>query len=95
MDGGIRSATNADLADGYERIVVLAPFARGMGPMASAASQVDALRAKSKVALVIPDAGALKAFGGNVLDPAKRAGAARAGLTQAESVTKQVRAIWD
>jgi NTE family protein len=94
MDGGIRSATNADLAEGYQRIVVLAPFSRGMGPMASATSQVDALRAKSKVALVTPTAEALKTFGSNVLDPAKRAGAARAGLAQAESAAKRVHSVW-
>jgi NTE family protein len=95
MDGGIRSAANADLADGYERVVVLAPWSGGLGPMPSTASQVDALRAKSKVALVVPDAAAMKAFGSNVLDPAKRADAARAGLAQAASAIKAVGAAWD
>jgi NTE family protein len=95
MDGGVRSGTNADLADGYNRVVVLAPLPRAMGPTASAFSQVSALRAKSTVALVTPDADALKSFGRNVLDPAKRAGAARAGLAQAASVINEVRSAWD
>jgi NTE family protein len=94
MDGGIRSGTNADLAAGYDRVVVLAPLPRGMGPMAGAEAQVDALRARSKVALVTPSRAALAAIGRNVLDPAKRADAARAGLTQSASVIDEVRAVW-
>jgi NTE family protein len=31
IDGGVCSVTNADLAAGYERVVVLAPIARGPG----------------------------------------------------------------
>jgi NTE family protein len=95
MDGGVRSSTNADLAAGYERIVVLAPIARGFGPVARAAAQVAELRQDAKVTMVTPNAEALAAFGRNVLDPARRAPAARAGLTQAASVADQVKAIWD
>jgi NTE family protein len=32
IDGGVRSATNADLAAGYERVVVLAPITRSLRP---------------------------------------------------------------
>jgi len=95
MDGGIRSGANADLAAGYERIVVIAPLPRGFGPMPGAKAQVEVLRRESAVALVTPDANAVKAFGRNVLDPAARAGAARAGLAQAASVEDAVRAVWD
>jgi NTE family protein len=94
MDGGVRSGTNADLAAGYDRVVVLAPLPRGAGPMPGAASQVEALRARSAVTLVTPDRAALAAFGRNVLDPAKRAGAARAGLAQSASVLDEVRQVW-
>jgi NTE family protein len=94
MDGGVRSGTNADLAAGYDRIVVLAPLPRGLGPMPGAAAQVRELRRESTVALVTPDADALRAFGRNVLDPAKRAAAARAGLAQAASVVDAVREVW-
>ncbi len=92
MDGGVRSGANADLAAGYDRVVVLAPLPRGLGT--GAASQVAALRAGSTVELVTPDRAALKAFGRNVLDPAKRADAARAGLAQSASVTDRVRSVW-
>jgi NTE family protein len=94
MDGGVRSGTNADLAAGYERVVVLAPIPRGWGPVPGAGTQVDELRKDSAVALVTPDAAALKAFGRNVLDPAARAAAARAGLAQAESLVTSVAEVW-
>lgn len=92
MDGGVRSGANADLAAGYDRVVVLAPLPRGMGT--GAAGQVAALRARSRAELVTPDAAALKTFGRNVLDPAKRAAAARAGLAQSASVIERVRTVW-
>jgi NTE family protein len=94
MDGGARSGTNADLAAGYDKVVLLAPLVRGIGPMPGAAAHVERLRRESAVALVSPDPEALRAFGRNVLDPAKRADAARAGLRQAASVASAVRAVW-
>jgi NTE family protein len=30
MDGGMRSPANADLAAGYDRVVVVAPITRGL-----------------------------------------------------------------
>jgi NTE family protein len=94
MDGGMRSGTNADLAAGYERVVVLAPLPRGFGPMPGAESLVEALRPRSTVALVTPTGAALASFGRNVLDPAARADAARAGLAQSGSEVDKVRAVW-
>lgn len=95
MDGGMRSATNADLAAGYDKVVVLAPVPRGVGPMASAATQADELRKESTVEVVTPDADAVKAFGRNLLDPARRAPAAQAGLAQSATAIDAVRAVWE
>jgi NTE family protein len=94
MDGGVRSGANADLAEGCSRVVVLAPIPRAFGPMPGAVAQAEELRRSAEVVLVTPSAEALKAFGRNVLDPAARAGAARAGLAQAASVVDSVRAVW-
>lgn len=94
IDGGVRSGTNADLAAGYDSVVILAPLPRGAGPMTPAATQADALRARSRVALVSPDRAALKSFGRNVLDPARRAPAAQAGLAQATAAIDQIRDVW-
>jgi NTE family protein len=95
MDGGVRSGTNADLAAGFDRVVVIAPLPRGIGPMPGAATQVEALRGRSQVALITPNRAAVQAFGRNVLDPKRRAGAARAGRTQAATLAAEIREVWD
>jgi NTE family protein len=46
VDGGRRSAANVDLAEGFERVVVLAPIACGAGPMTSVDAQGTGLRAR-------------------------------------------------
>ena len=92
VDGGMRSAANADLAAGYERVVVLAPIVRGVGPMASVDAQVSGMVAR--VAVVSPDEGSRRAIGRNVLDPAARRPSAEAGRAQAASVAEQVAAAW-
>ena len=92
VDGGMRSAANADLAQGYDRLVVLAPIPRGVGPMASVDAQVTGM--VSRVAVISPDAASRKAIGRNVLDPAARAPSARAGRTQAATIARQVAEVW-
>ncbi|WP_328416634.1 patatin-like phospholipase family protein [Micromonospora sp. NBC_00389] len=95
VDGGMRSAVNADLAAGAGRVLVIAPTSGAFGPMPRLSAQVAGLRAAgSRVAVVTPDAGARKAIGRNVLDPARRAGAARAGRAQAAVVADEVATLW-
>ncbi|MBB3676265.1 patatin-like phospholipase family protein [Modestobacter versicolor] len=92
VDGGMRSPANADLAAEYDRIVVVAPLPRGAGPMTSVDAQVTGL--VSRVAVVSPDQASLAAIGKNVLDPAAREPAARAGRAQAAAVADRVREVW-
>ena len=92
VDGGLRSAANADLAQGYDRLVVLAPIPRGIGPIASVDAQVTGL--VSRVAVVSPDEASRTAIGRNVLDPAARAPSARAGRAQAASVAERIAEVW-
>ena len=95
IDGGMRSAANADLAAGCERIVVIAPLVQGFGNLESVASQVRRLgELGAQVTVVKPDKAALAAIGRNVLDPAHRPDAARAGFTQAASEAAAIRAVW-
>ncbi|MDH6464856.1 NTE family protein [Micromonospora sp. A200] len=94
VDGGVRSVVNADLAAGAERVVVLAPMTSGFGPMPRLSAQVAALRSVARVAVVSPDRAARAAIGRNVLDPARRAAAARAGFAQAEAVAADVAGVW-
>ena len=96
IDGGIRSPANADLAAGYERVVVLAPITRGLRAASAVATQAAALtRAGRAVAVVSPDQAAKAAIGRNVLDPARRAPAARAGHAQAGAALDRVGTVWD
>lgn len=94
IDGGMRSATNADLAADCARIVVLAPITGGLGPITPLADHVTELREHARVAVVSPDKAALRAIGRNVLDPARRAPAARAGRAQAATEGAAVADIW-
>ena len=95
MDGGMRTTANADLAAGYERVVIVAPVAVGIGHMVSPGRQAAALSAAgARVALVRPDREALRAIGRNMLDVSRRAAAARAGRTQAATAAPAVRAVW-
>lgn len=96
IDGGIRSPANADLAAECERVVVLAPIPRGMRAASAVATQAAGLaRAGRAVAVVSPDQAAAAAIGRNVLDPARRVPAARAGHAQAGSALDRVGTVWD
>lgn len=88
VDGGYRTnADNADLAAGYDQVLVLSPLGgRTRLPLSWGLhldAQVAALRdAGSEVVVVVPDADALAAFGDNLMDPSTRPPAARAGRAQ-------------
>jgi NTE family protein len=96
MDGGMRSAANADLAAGHERIVVLAPIWQGFGLMKSAVRQCKRLArgGRRAVALAVPDEQARAAIGPNLLDSSRRGLAARAGYVQAADAAGQIAAVW-
>lgn len=93
VDGGVRSSANVDLAGPSERLVVLAPLPKSLSKRSSIPVQV-ARTGAAHHAVVSPDAEALEQIGRNVLDPAKRAAAARAGLRQAADVAEEVRRAW-
>ncbi len=95
VDGGVRSIANADLAAGYERVVIVAPVAKGIGHMTSPRRQACALTAAgARVVLLQPDRAAVHAIGRNVLDLSRRAAAATAGRAQAAAEAAAVRAVW-
>ena len=87
IDGGYRRNENADLAAGFDRVLVLSPLGgRTRHPLqwgTHLAAQVDELRATgSRVETVLPDATSRNAFGDNLMDLSTRAPAARAGYAQ-------------
>ncbi|HUB39654.1 MAG TPA: patatin-like phospholipase family protein [Streptosporangiaceae bacterium] len=95
IDGGMRSPANADLAAGYERVVLIAPVGRRGGVIPGADKQAGDLRAAgAKVVVVSPDQAARKAIGYNLVDLRRRATAARAGRLQAAAVAACVRDVW-
>ena len=95
IDGGMRSTANVDVAqDAEEVVVVLAPLPQSFSKATRISTQLGRCRARRHV-VVTPDRGSLDAFGPNLLDPARRADAARAGVRQARAVAAEVRAAWE
>jgi NTE family protein len=94
MDGGVRSAANADVAASCGTIVVLAPITVGFGPVPTLAAQVARLRKHAAVAVVSPDRQARRVIGLGMLDPARRVPAARSGQAQAQAVAATIAAVW-
>jgi NTE family protein len=104
INGGVRSADNADLASGYPHVVVLSPLSERSGPLPEGqfeglrrfpgtdlASQVEALRRQgSQVEVITPDADSRAAMGTNQMDPATRIPAARAGFAQGKQEATRV-----
>jgi NTE family protein len=101
IDGGYRAnSDNADLAAGYDRVLVLSPLGgRSLHPVdwgTHLAGQVDALRAGgSAVETVFPDAGALEAFGDDMMDISRRPAAARAGHAQGVALSERLGIFWN
>jgi NTE family protein len=86
MDGGIRSGSNADLARGSDRIVVITPGGASSFFGAALTAEVETLRGQgARVAVIEPDASAV-ILGPGALDPARRRAAAEVGYEQAATV---------
>jgi NTE family protein len=92
----MRSATNADVAAGYERVLVIACGPEGpspLGPWLDVA--VEGLRATgSSVEVVVADSTSQQAFGANSLSLSTQAPAADAGRTQGAAVAEGIAAFW-
>jgi NTE family protein len=93
IDGGVRSPTNAFLAEGHERVVVLSPLDPTMTP--DVERELDRLReGGAEVLLVAADEAALADIGPNPLDPAKRSVAVEAGRRQGDVTVAAARQVW-
>jgi NTE family protein len=97
MDGGARSSDNADLAKGYERIVIVSP-------MGSRPDEIVSYPLKEQIALlenagaatyvVEPDKKSREAIGINPLLPETRVPAAEAGRGQALAIASEIARFW-
>ncbi len=100
INGGVRSAENADLAAGYANVVVFSPFGGRNGtlpagqfeglrkfPGVDLVSQVEGLRKQgSLVEVITPDAESRAAMGTNQMDLSTRPPSARAGYNQGRAL---------
>jgi NTE family protein len=86
MDGGIRSATNADVVAGHERVLVLMPLTVPDAP--------DVLPEGSETLVVAADEASTAAIGENPMDPRVRAACADAGYEQGVRMAAEIGAFW-
>ena len=98
----MRSPVNADMATGYELVVVVAiRVATGAGEAAermrkSLDDEIDVLRAGgAHVELVTPDEASVAAFGPNLMDMRRRSAAAQAGVAQGRAGAETIGAAWN
>ena len=101
MDGGTRSVTNADLAAGYDLVLLFIDHRAlpgGMGPLSRAAldAEIEGLRAGgATVVEVSPDDASLDALGDlEALDPDRLGPSARAGRAQGAAEAGRVAEAW-
>ena len=107
MDGGVRSPLNADLAAGYDSVVVVSVMVMELPPMFddpriaaffdAQRAEIDGLReAGTRVEVIVPDAEflALSGFGMALMDFSLVAAAADAGMRLGKLEADRVAAIW-
>ncbi|HEY8573044.1 patatin-like phospholipase family protein [Phenylobacterium sp.] len=100
IDGGMRSSTNADMATGYDVVVVVALRVAGGGPVSDRIAarldeEIQTLKdGGSTVVVVRPDDASVEAFGPNLMDFRRRPDAARAGLAQGEAQAATLKELW-
>lgn len=101
IDGGMRSATNADLARGSDVVLVVAVTTGAREPMAESSrrrleSELAAIRdGGGEAILVQPDSASQEAFGINLMDFGKRADAAGAGYAQGKAEAARIAELWN
>lgn len=96
VDGGMRSAENADLAAGASAVLVLSPMGRAglAGGAPTLPREIARLEeAGARVHVIEPDEASRAAMGANALDPAIRAPTAEAGRQQAGDVVTALKAF--
>ncbi|WP_280438910.1 patatin-like phospholipase family protein [Nocardia cyriacigeorgica] len=88
-DGGYRSSINADLAAGAEVVVIMEPLAH-VYPR----SRADREHGCAREISIVPDAGAIEAFGPDVFSAAALHPAYDAGVRQSADAAAQLKEVW-
>ncbi len=98
IDGGCYSMANADLAAGFDKVLVLQPDVPSHLVMENLDEQIERLRLHGTQVEVITSNEAMKlalaSAGGNTLDPSLLGIVARIGREQAASEAARVAAFW-
>jgi NTE family protein len=103
IDGGVRSGTSADIAEGYQRVLILraetldasALDPQHTTPFVSFEDELATLEhAGSQFMVITPDEASSVARGPNPLDSSRRAISARAGREQGLLLAESVRRFW-
>jgi NTE family protein len=100
QDGGVRSGTSADLASGYDNVVIIAPIGSGqtgIDPLLGRITRAEAAAlqaAGSSVELLFPDAATLEVFGINRMDTTKRGSAVETGVAQGRALAQRIEGAW-
>jgi NTE family protein len=95
IDGGVRSATNADLAAGCDRVLVVTPTqATAPQPWGDLDLEISQL-SPADVQVLYANAASVAAFGTNPLSPSTRGPAAREGREIGRAEARAVRSFWD
>jgi NTE family protein len=100
QDGGVRSGTSADIAAGYDAVLIVAPIGArsdSIDPLLGriTKAEAEALRTTGvHVDLVFPDTQSLEAMGFNRMDGARRPITAEAGLRQGADLARSLEDAW-
>lgn len=97
IDGGVRSSTNADLAQGYGAVLVIAPLATERNPLGhrQLMQEMAHLQAGgSAVEVLWPDEEAMQGFGDDIMNATQVVPAALAGMRQGKLAAERIAAVW-
>ncbi len=103
IDGGVRSGTNADIARGYRRVLILRAETLDVSAMDPRQTipvltfdeeRTELERSGSQLLVITPDEASTTARGPNPLNSSRRAVSARAGREQGLRLAGSVRHFW-
>lgn len=97
IDGGMKSALNADLASGAERAVVVSVMPTSMAGYADVSGELDAIRSTGGAVEVVEPDGAfleLAGMGANLMDAGLSGPAFELGLALAAREAGRIGALW-
>jgi NTE family protein len=94
IDGGVRSVTNADLAAGCDRVLVITPSLKDAPRPWGNLDEEIGLLAPAEVGVIYADEASMAAFGANPLSPSTRGPAARAGRAIGVAESAGLKAFW-